>query len=627
MCGICGIIGPAAPDTPARVRAMMDRMAHRGPDGDGVWQSAEGRVTLGHVRLAIQDTSDAGAQPMHHPADLHQTVNGEFYNYPELRRSFAPDTQFASDCDSEILLHGYARKGADFVPDLAGMFAFALYDARKGKVLLGRDRLGIKPLYFLVHGGELIFASEIKALFAAIPATDWAIDLQGLTEFLTYQSALGGNTLFRGIRQVLPGHVMTVPVERPDAIRSDAFWQARPTPDADATFSGACEAFEDTFQYAVRRHLLSDVPVASYLSAGLDSASVFTSASAIARATDGHPLTAFTGRFDMGSNWYDETGPAGVLASVMAADHQRVAICEADLPQHLDDVIGALDEPRMGMGAFSQYMVARAAAEDYKVILTGHGGDELFSGYPVFAHAEFGLTGMRRCAEAPHFAYFTLSDLQGRFVPELGRGLPVLWSVRQQARMLGVDTASLRPWEQIDTWTAPARNRHDEILLTYLNAYLPGLLIVEDKISMAHGLEARTPILDNDLIDLSLRIPGRVKLQDRRLKAIIRNHAASHLPQTYLSQPKRGFPTPLRHWLRGGLAHLVRDRLARSDGHLQTLFKPDLLANVVDSYQSSWRRHVRPLDEIQSHRMWQLLSLEAWLRIWSERYGVTLRLP
>lgn len=605
----------------------MDRMAHRGPDGDGVWQSTDGRVTLGHVRLAIQDTSDAGAQPMHHPAGLHQTVNGEFYNYPVLRQSFGPDAPFSSDCDSEVLLHGYARDGAAFVRDLAGMFAFALHDTRLDKVLLGRDRLGIKPLYYVMHGGTLIFASEIKALFAAMAVTDWAINAQGLTEFLTYQSALGENTLFQGIRQVLPGHLLTVPVDKPGAMQSDAFWNATLQPDAGMTFSDAREAFQDVFQTSVERHLLSDVPVASYLSAGFDSASVFAQASKIARTKEGHPLAAFTGRFDLGNDWYDETGPAGTLASIMNADHHRVAIGEEDLPQHLDAVVTALDEPRMGMGAFSQYMVARAAAQDYKVILTGHGGDELFSGYPVFAHAEFGLTGMRRRAEVPHFAYFALSDLRGRTLPEMGRGLPVLWSVRQQARMLGVDPETLRPWEQLQAWTAPARSRHEEILLTYLNAYLPGLLVVEDKISMAHGLEARTPILDNDLIDLSLRIPGQIKLHDRKLKAIIRDHAASHLPQTYLSQPKRGFPTPLRHWLRGGLAHIVNDRLAGSDGYLQTLFDPDLLAQTVRSYQSSWKRHVRPLDEIQSHRMWQLLSLEAWLRTWSERYGVTLRLP
>ena len=563
---------------------------------------------------------------MHHPAGLHQTVNGEFYNYPELRRSFGPQTEFQSDCDSEVLMHGYARDGVAFIRDLAGMFAFALHDSRKNEVLLGRDRLGIKPLYYVMHADTLIFASEIKSLFAAMPVSEWAIDPQGLTEFLTYQSPLGENTLFREVRQVLPGHLLTVPVDQPARFRSDAFWQSQPRPDAAISFSDACEAFRASFRSAVGRHLLSDVPVASYVSAGFDSSSVFAQACKISRETDGQSLAAFTGSFDLGNDWYDETGPAGLLASEMSADHHRVAICEADLPKHLDSVIDALDEPRMGMGAFSQCMVARSAGRDYKVILTGHGGDELFSGYPVFAYAEFGVTGVRRSAEAPHFAYFALSDMQGRGRPEMGRGLPVLWPVREQAEMLKVEAGALRPWEQLQTWTNDADSRHDKILLTYLNAYLPGLLVVEDKISMAHGLEARTPILDNELIDLSLRIPGRVKLHDRKLKAIVRDHAASHLPQSYLSQPKRGFPTPLRHWLRGGLAHLVHDRLARPDGYLQTLFDPNLLAATVKSYQTSVRRHIRPLDEIQSHRMWQLLSLEAWLRIWSERYGVTLRL-
>lgn len=626
MCGICGIIGPRQAAGTDRVRAMMDRMAHRGPDGSGVWQSQDGHVTLGHVRLAIQDTSEAGAQPMHHPAGLHQVVNGEFYNYPDLRRDMERDTAFASDCDSEILLHGHVREGDSFVRRLAGMFAFALYDARTSQVTLGRDRLGIKPLYYCVYGGTLIFASEIKALFAALPVTEWAIDRQGLTEYLTYQSPLGENTLFEGVRQVLPGHLIHLSPDRPETLQSQAFWQAGPSPDPTMGFGDAVTAFDEVFRNSVSRHLLSDVPVSSYLSAGFDSASVFAQAMVLSTERGGQPLTAFTGRFDQGNAWYDETGPAGELASALGAGHHRVPISEADLLAHLDSVIDALDAPRMGMGAFSQYMVARAAAAQYKVILTGHGGDEFFSGYPVFAHAQSGLAGIRKRSELPHFAYFTLSDLKGRVSPEYGRGLPVLWSTAQQARMLGMARGDLQPWQQLDAWTIGSDSAHGRILTTYLKAYLPGLLVVEDKISMAHGLEARTPILDNDLLDLSLRIPGRVKLQGGQLKAIVKARAARHLPRTYLEQPKRGFPTPLRLWLRGGLAHLIEDRLGRGNAHLAQIFDPDVTAGIVEAYRTSWRRRVRPLDEIQSHGMWQLLSLEAWIRIWAGKYGVTLRL-
>lgn len=604
----------------------MDRMLHRGPDGSGFWQSEDGTVTMGHVRLAIVDTSDAGAQPMHHPAGLHSVVNGEIYNYLQLRQEFEKTADFASHCDSEIVLHGHAARGTDFISRLNGMFALALSDERDGTVTLARDRLGIKPLYYTIYEGELLFASEIKALFGAIDAASWVIDRQGLTEYMTYQSPLGENTLFSGIRQVLPGHAITVSAQQPDSIRQVPYWTAQTNSDATLTYKDALESFEKIFRQSVERHLLSDVEVASYLSAGFDSASVFAEASELYGKKSGNPFTAYTGRFDRGDAWYDETGPAAELASALGANHQKVDINSQSVVDHLDAVIDALDEPRMGMGAFSQYMVAKEAARDYKVILTGHGGDELFSGYPVYAYAQKGLSGIKRWSELPHFGYFFLSDMQRNIKREQGHGLPVLWSVAEQARMTGIETASLKPWQQLEKWVAETESASDRILLTYLNAYLPGLLIVEDKISMAHSLESRTPILDNEMIDLSLSIPASVKLNDGQLKSIIKAHAKNKLPQTYFDQPKRGFPTPLRHWLRGELAEFVSLRLTGHDSHLPAIFKPSEIEKLLQNYQTSWRRHLRPLDEIQSHQIWQLLSLESWVRIWSEKYGVTLRL-
>lgn len=625
MCGICGIIGNLPADNTHRVRRMMDRMNHRGPDGSGLWQSEDGSVTLGHVRLAIVDTSDAGAQPMHHPAGLHSVVNGEIYNYLLLRRELEKTASFMSHCDSEVVLHGHAADGIDFVSRLNGMFALALSDERDGTVILARDRLGIKPLYYTVYKGELLFASELKALFGAIDAAEWKIDRQGLTEYMTYQSALGENTLFSDIRQVLPGHTITINVRQPDKIDQEPYWTARTDSDVAFVYQDALESFETVFRQSVERHLLSDVEVASYLSAGFDSASVFAEASELYGKSVGSPFTAYTGRFDRGNAWYDETGPAAELAGALGANHRKVDINSQSVVDHLDAILDALDEPRMGMGAFSQYMVAKEAARDYKVILTGHGGDELFSGYPVYAYAERGLSGIRRLSELPHFGYFFLSDIQRKIKREQGHGLPVLWSVAEQARMTGTEITSLQPWQQLEKWGAEAENASDRILLTYLNAYLPGLLVVEDKISMAHSLESRTPILDNEMIDLSLSIPASVKLNGGQLKSIVKAHAKSKLPPTYFDQPKRGFPTPLRHWLRGDLAEFVNQRLAGSGSYLSAIFKPNEIERILKSYKTSWRRHLRPLDEIQSHQMWQLLSLESWLRVWSEKYGVMLR--
>lgn len=604
----------------------MARMHHRGPDGEGFWLSDDGHVALGHVRLAIVDTSDAGRQPMHHAAGLHEVVNGEFYNYPELRRRVDSGAPYLSNCDSEILLHGYAKRGEDFIRELNGMFAFALFDERTGRVVLGRDRMGIKPLYYCHWQNEIIFASEIKALFAALPVDTWTIDRQGLSEYLCYQSPLGDKTLFAGVRQVRPGHILAVPVASPTLASASAFWVAEPTPERGMAFDAALSEFSETFRASVERHLLSDVPVASYLSAGFDSASVFAEACALRHGRAEGALTAYTGRFDLSNGWYDETGPAAEAAARMGAAHRPVKITAGDLSAHLDDVIDALDEPRMGMGAFSQYMVAKAAAREFKVILTGHGGDELFAGYPVFKYARRGLLGIERLSDGPHFAYFFLSAMRARGASEHGRGLPVLWSSTEQARLLRGPNPDTPPWQELQAISERAANPVDRMTLTYLTAYLPGLLIVEDKISMAHSLESRTPILDNALIDFSLRVPNHIKLDSGRLKALVKTLARERLPESYYHQPKRGFPTPLRHWLRGPLADSLAGRLGRSE-YLAHIVEPTALAVVLDSFRGSWRRHVRPLDEIQSHRIWQLLSLEAWVRTWSQKYGVTLRMP
>ncbi len=626
MCGICGIVSPHSASCVPRVERMLDRLAHRGPDGRGIWQSSDGRVTLGHARLAIVDLSDAAAQPMTHPAGISAVVNGEIYNYPALRRSLEHDACFASDCDSEIVLHGHVLEGTGFLPRLNGMFAFGLCDERDGSVVLARDRLGIKPLYYLLHGGELVFASEIKALFGAIETTVWDIDPQGLTEYMTYQSPLGDRTLFSGVRQVTPGSFIRLDSKAPTDIEVRPFWSLAIKPDPSIDFREAVERFDTVFEKSVDRHLLSDVPVASYLSAGFDSASVFARATQRYQRETGNPLAAFTGRFDGYDGWYDETGPARILARSLGAPHHTVDIDSKALIADLDHVIDALDEPRMGIGAFSQYCVAKAAAKDYKVILTGHGGDELFSGYPVFAYAENGLAGLRKLSEVPHFGYFFLSALSKRFRSEMGSHLPVLWPVEQQAQMTSLDKTVLQPWTQLETWLEGASSASDRVLLTYLKAYLPGLLLVEDKISMAHSLESRTPLLGNEMLELSLSIPPSVKLNGGVLKAIVKQQARQIFPEIYFSQPKRGFPTPLRGWLRGELADMITRRLGADDSHLGALFDPHMITTFVSEYMASWRRHVRPLDEIQSHRMWQLLSLESWLRNWSEKYGITLKL-
>ena len=619
MCGIAGMLGPAA--HPSRIEAMLARLQHRGPDGQGQWHAPH--VALGHTRLAIVDTSEAGRQPMH-LGPLHAVVNGEIYNYPELRRDLEVrfGAVFASHCDSEVVLHGYAHEGEAFFARMNGMFAVALYDETTAQLLLVRDTMGIKPLYYCQHQGNLYFASEIKALFAAMPVTSWPIDRQGLAEYLCYQTALAGRTLFQHVALVRPGQILAADVTDPSTLRERSVPVQPRAIVAPSDFTKAVQDFTDVFEASVQRHLLSDVPIASYLSAGIDSACV----TAVAAEHSAAPMHAFTGRFPASNGWYDETTAAAQAVQHLKGQHHVVDIHPQDLETALDAVIDALDEPKMGMGAFSQYMVAKAVARQFKVVLTGHGGDELFAGYPLFKLTRLASILRLRRSELPHLVYFALSALRRWFQPEYGRYLAVLWSQRAQRALFGQALVP-SPQASLVQLHAGQRSFAGRMQASYLHEYLPNLLVVEDKISMAHQLESRTPWLDQAMLALSQATPMRHKLHGGVLKAIPKAYAPKMLPESYLRQPKRGFPTPLRQWLRSPENHLLESRLVQPDSALHALIAPATLAKEVARFRRSWYRHIRPLDEIQSHRMWQLLSLESWLRQWQQRYGIRLVLP
>jgi asparagine synthase (glutamine-hydrolysing) len=412
------------------------------------------------------------------------------------------------------------------------------------------------------------------------------------------------------------------------------YWSPSLNCKSDRAYDETVDEFRAIFQAAIKRHLMSDVPVASYLSAGFDSTMVASHAAKQLEV----PPHSFTGRFEDGG-WYDEAHGARLVADHIGAQITDVSIGSHDMRDHFDDVIFALDEPRMGMGAFPQYLVAKKAAQSHKLILTGHGGDELFSGYPVFKLAHLADTLKRspedlfkfalklRASELPHIAYFGLRRIANgqdhSFLPEL-------FSRQAQADGLlpqvNKALANARDISALDDLRSGSGTAFEHVLMTYLKIYLPGLLVVEDKISMAHSLESRTPFLDNDMLDFSLSITPGMKLHDGQLKAIIKCAACDVLPAALFEMPKRGFPTPLRHWLRGPLSEWMRNRICDPQSRLNLLFRREYLEKTTDNYLTSWRRKIRPLDEIQTHRMWMLLSLESWLRQYEERLGVTLEM-
>lgn len=629
MCGICGIYGPDA--SPDPVDTMLSLMELRGPDGFGSF--ASDGVVLGHRRLAIVDLSDRGRQPMISDDGMVAiAVNGEIYNYRALRSELeALGHVFRSDCDSETVIHAWRAWGPDSFERINGMFAIALYDKLSHTLYLARDRMGIKPIFFWRNADTVLFASDMRAIVAASGRKQWPLSNTGLKQYLTYQNRFDGETMLEGIHMIRPGEMLRI---HASGVESTVF--ANPL-DArerhERSFDKAVLDFRSVFIDAVDRHLMSDVPLATYLSAGIDSGLVTLSAAA---SLHGSGPVAFTGTFDR-AGWYDEATGAALTAASMKLSHQLVHIDAGRFEEHFDDMIYALEEPRMGTGALPQYLVAKKVAETHKVVLTGHGGDELFSGYPVFKYLAlreacvkdrrniWSLLCSLQISELPHIVYFMLSALLGRSDRPF---LPVLFGRKQLSRLLRpeVCAAVLSP-SYGSRGINPVRMSFDELMRQYIKDYLPGLLVVEDKISMAHALESRTPLLDNELVAFSLSLPPALKLHNNKLKAIPRAAARGILPNAIFDMPKRGFPNPLASWLRGPLSEWMRARLCDPHGSLSTIFDRRALDSMANGYLRSWRRWFRPLDEIATHRIFMLLSLESFMRQYRDRLGVVLTPP
>ena len=627
MCGICGVHGPDA--SAEAVAVMLRHMEHRGPDGEGTWQVPG--IVLGHRRLAIVDLSERGRQPMiSDDGRIAITVNGEIYNYADLRRELEQaGAVFHSDCDSETVIHAWRRWGEAGFARFNGMFAIALWDADREELHLVRDRMGIKPIYYWSEGANTLFASDLRAIVAASGRAEWRISAAGLSQYLTFENRFADTTMLEDVFMVEPGQRIRI---GRDGMSRVSYADPGMHETAGVSFEDAVTGFRKVFGEAVDRHLMSDVPLASYLSAGIDSGMV-TLTAADRLAEKGGP-TAFTGTFDAGG-WYDEASGAAMVAAARNLEHRQVRIGADAFRDHFDDLVFALEEPRMGTGALPQYLVARDVARSHKVVLTGHGGDELFSGYPVFkfvllvqalrrSPARF-LRALRsiRLSELPHIVYFALASLGGRERPFL----PRLFGPGLRRRLLKPATA-VALQAAPDTHPEPASNRaFDRLMRQYLRDYLPGLLVVEDKVSMAHALESRTPFLDNELVAYALSLPVEVKLDGGILKAVPRAAARGILPEALFSMPKRGFPNPLGAWLRGPLDGWLRERLCSPASTLADLFDTGELTRHVEAYLGSWRRRIRPLDEIATHRIWMLLCLESWIRQYDEKLGVKLLPP
>ena len=626
MCGLAGFIHlerQPVPDALARLAGMDRLLAHRGPDGHGRFIDATGSVGLAHRRLSIIDLA-GGAQPMHdEDADCVIVFNGEIYNYPELRDALGRD-RFRTDSDTEVILRAWLRWGPRCVDHLRGMFAFAIWDARQDILFCARDRFGIKPFYTAQVGGTLYFASEAKALLPFLDRCE--TDAAGLQDYLTFQLCLEGKTLFRGIEELPPGHTLTV---AHGTVTRAKYWEIY----YDLDFTHRAEWFQERLlehlHDSVALHLRADVPIGTYISGGIDSGVISALA---ARGRD--DLVGFTGRFADGPA-FDESAHARAVASHLGLPLHERLITAHDFTANIERVIHHLDSPAAGPGAFSQFMVAEMASSHRKVVLGGQGGDELFGGYTRYLVAYF-----EQCIKAA-----IDGTMHGRnFVVTYESIIPNLSALRQYKPMLQefwrdglfdpMDARYFRlvnraphvrdavRWQELGDYSpfdAFRRVFHgDNVrqqsyfdLMTHFDfkTLLPALLQVEDRVSMAHGIESRVPFLDHPLVEFAATIPADIKFTNGQLKRPLVDAARTLLPASVAERTdKMGFPTPFNEWARGPLRDFVHDLL----GSVRAQHRP-----FVDN-----RRVLEqlPRDGTFGRGLWGLLSLELWQRTFHDQH-------
>jgi asparagine synthase (glutamine-hydrolysing) len=622
MCGLGGVLtfGEAALDQ-RQLQKMADVLRHRGPDADGFYHDCAARPALGlfHRRLAIIDLSHAADHPMpNEDGSVQVMLNGEIYNFAELRRELEPRHTFRSHGDTEVVAHGYEERGDAIIEALDGMFALVLWDARKRRLVLARDPFGKKPLYYWHDGKRLVFASEIKALLAAgVPAE---MDEASLPEYLAYGYVPTPRTLFKGIRKVPPASILVADAAGVHAPRR--FWDPRfPRRGEEAAVSmgEAAARVRELLTDAVRKRLVADVPLGVLLSGGVDSSAI---AALMARLVPGRVKT-FTAGFE-GDAFFDERAHAREVAAHIGSEH-RDSVVAPHAAALMETLLHHHDEPFGDSSALPTYLVAREARRHVTVALNGDGGDETFGGYNRF-HAAL-------LAERIPESVRGLAASAARWIPPG----PYAHSLPSRARRF-LSKAGLPPTERFFAWSTifdlPAlralvsdglldRERllssYEEALASvrdasplsrflYLNArtyLLDDLLPKMDRMTMAHGLEARSPLLDRALFEYVARLPDRLKRRGAQGKIVLKEAVRDLLPPGILRRRKHGFGVPLGAWFRGELRPLVEDTL---------LAQPRLSRRLrADAVRALFEEHVSGRAD-RGHQLWTLLTFELWLR-------------
>jgi len=622
---MCGIVGYFNTDKTlvdeTVIHKMTESLVHRGPDGGGAF--AEDHLALGHRRLSILDLSEMGRQPMLcNSGRWAITFNGCIYNFKVLRKALeAKGRKFKSTSDTEVIAEGLDEEGTSFFTKLDGMFAIGAYDRKERKLYLSRDRYGVKPLYYWYNGKTLAFASEIKAIMAH-PDYKVDVNLSALNEYFTFQNIFSFQTLFKGVHMVPPANTITI-TEGMDAVRHNSWWDYDfSQPDESLSFEDAKEETSRLFQEAVGNQMVADVPVGSYLSGGMDSGSITAIASThvprLATFTCGFDMSAVTG-FEAN---YDERRDAEVMASHFKTEHYEQVINAGDLSWSLPRVVWHLEDLRVGM-SYPYYYISRLASKFVKVCLQGTGGDELFGGYPWRYYRVFDSLDQKQFFNQ----YY---DFWQRLVPDQDRQDLFTPKVKKEVDFTQPRSIFERVFTFNDKLSYDTPEQHiNNSLYFEIKTFLPGLLLVGDKLSMANGLEERFPFLDNALVDFAQKIPVRHKLGNlqseiQRIdenvgmkkkayrefddgKNVLRKAMAEFLPDRIINRKKQGFSAPDENWYRGENADYVKELLLNSETVSTEYINREYIQRIVKEHMEQGINH-RLL-------MWSFMNFEWWCRL------------
>lgn len=620
MCGIAGIINVGLnpySGLEQHLKVMNKIQAHRGPDGHDVWMHSSKSVGFAHRRLSIIDI-DNGSQPMSDKGGNWIVLNGEIYNYIELRDELGKDN-FRTTSDTEVVLYAYRKWGTDCVNHLRGMFSFAVWDEDKKMVFCARDRFGIKPFYYSTVNGNFYFASEAKALLPFLP--DVKTNLEGLKDYFVFQFCLDGKTLFDGVNELLPAHTLIIKNGHVDIKR---YWEVYYNVDYghDSVYfkNKVRELLEDSVKY----HLRSDVPVGAYISGGVDSSSL---AAIAAKSSSGSDFYGFIGKFSSHGVDYDETKYARELAKLNNITLYEQDISSDDFKEHIRKVIYHLDYPVAGPGSFPQYMVSALAAKHRKVVLGGQGGDEVFGGYVRYLVAYFEQCIKGAIEGTLHNGNYVVTYesiipnlvalqnykpmlkeffREGMFEPLDARYYRLVNRAPSMEKEINWnELGSYHPYETFSKIFHADNIRKESYFdsMTHFDfkTLLPALLQVEDRMSMAHGLESRVPLLDHKLVELAATIPADIKFKDGTLKKLYINAVSDTLPDVIKNRKdKMGFPVPLAEWFSSDLKSFVLEIFKVQEEKKRSFFNTKEILKGLETEPKFGRK------------IWGLLCLELW---------------